>query len=230
MTISDINNKVYFLTKTNSTALAAADLLILVNNAYERIASLIMQSDGRWQWDDSNQTDLPIATTSLVADQNDYSLAVTHLQIERVEVKNSDGIWGVVDPIDRSDIGDMPLNEYFKNSGIPDKYDILGSSIFLWPAPNYSQSASLRIYFKRAPALFTSTEVTTGTKVPGFNSLYHDLIPLWASYDYALANGLPNANQLLQEIVRKEDALKKDFSFRQPDDRKRITMAPISFR
>ncbi len=227
MIIQDIVNKIYFLTKTNSTSYVAADMLIAINNAYERVASLIIKSDGRWQWDDTNQTDLPNATTALVSGQQDYSLATSHLKITRVELKNSSGVWELLDPIDQDDKGNQALDTV--TTGTPYQYDKLGNSVFLYPIPNYSQAASLKLYFQRGPDLFTSAQVSTGTKSPGFNSLYHDLIPLWVSYEYAYANGQTTANNFLAEINRKEDALKKDYSARSRDDRQIMTMKKINY-
>jgi hypothetical protein len=229
MTITDIHNKIYFLTKTNSTSLPAATALMLINNAYDRVVSLIMQTDGRWEWDDTNQTDFPIATTAIVATQQDYTLAATHLSILRVELKNTDGKWIVLKPIDQSQLPDVNLDQYFGESGIPVYYDKLGASVLLYPTPNFSQAASLKINFQRPASLFTSGEVTTGTKQPGFNSLFHDLIPLWASYDYAIANGLKNANQIMLEIQRKEHALKEDYAFRSQDERNVMTSKKINY-
>jgi len=229
MTITDIHNKIYFLTKTNSTSLPADTALMLINNAYDRVVSLIMQTDGRWEWDDTNQTDFPIATTAIVATQQDYTLAATHLSILRVELKNTDGKWIVLKPIDQSQLPDVNLDQYFGESGIPVYYDKLGASVLLYPTPNFSQAASLKINFQRPASLFTSGEVTTGTKQPGFNSLFHDLIPLWASYDYAIANGLKNANQIMLEIQRKEHALKEDYAFRSQDERNVMTSKKINY-
>ena len=229
MNITDIVNKTYFLTKTNSSSFPSADMLILINNALERVHSLIDTADGRWQFDDNNQTDLPIATTALVADQQDYSLANSHLRITRVEVKDESGNWRLLKAMDEEDVSDTAMSEFEETSGVPVYYDKLGISVFLYPKPSYSQAASLKIYYDRGPALYTSGEVTTGTKQPGFNSLYHDLIPLWVSYEYAFANGLPTANKFLEEINRKEDMLVKDFSSRSKDDRVIITPKPINF-
>lgn len=217
MTITDIKNSIYLYTKTNSTSLPTTNLLLLVNNAYERVASLIMKYDGVWQWDDNNQSDLPIATTTLTANQQDYTLTTDHLAIARVEVKDENGDWRIIRPIDYSDVDEQAMSEYYETAGDPVFYDKIGASIFLYPKPDYTQSASLKIYFQRGPALFTSAEVSTGTKVPGFNSLYHDLIPLWASYNYAIANGLSNAPALFAEIQRKEDALEADYARRSKD-------------
>lgn len=219
MTISDIINKVYFLTGTSSSSFPAADMLISVNNAYERVVSLIMQTDGRWEWDDTNQTDLPIATTTVTINQQDYSLAITHLEIYRVEMKYTDGLWRELTPLDMKDFDGVAQGEFMKTAGIPEYYDKLGSSVFLYPPPNFTQSASLKLFFKRPPALYTSAEVTTGTKAPGFNSLYHNLISLWATHDYFIAKGLSNRLPAIQlEIERQEQQLMSDYQTRNKDE------------
>lgn len=226
MTYTDILNKIYFLTKTNSTSFPIADITILANNAMERVASLIMQADGLWQYDDTNQTDLPIATTTLTSAQQDYTISNTHLAIERVEVKDTSSNWRKLSQIDKSEYQDVSLSQAFPSNGAPLYYDIQGSSLLLYPAPDYTQAASLKVYYKRGPSLFTTADTT---KNPGFNSLYHDLIPLWVAYDYAVANGLPTANGFLAEILRKEDALKRDFSLRNKDNPPRLTVSYSSF-
>lgn len=205
-------------------------MLIAINNAYERVASLIIQSDGRWQFDDSNYTDLPIATTTLTSGQQDYSLATTHLEISRVEVKDSEGNWKLLMPIDKADVDYQSITDFMTGGGVPEYYDKFGTTVMLYPTPDYTQSASLKIYFERGPDNFTSAQVTTGTKVPGFNSLYHDLIPLWVAYEYAYSNNLPTANKLLEEIMRKEDALREDYQMRSKDEKIKLSSRLGSFR
>lgn len=215
MIYTDIVSKVYSLTKTNSTSFPATDLVIEANNALERVESLIMQADHRWQFDDTNQTDLPIATTALVTDQQDYAPAVSYLSITRVELKDQVGNWHLLTPFDQTDLYDQSLTDFLKTSGLPTSYDKVGNSIFLYPKPNYSQAASLKLYFKRGPSYFVYNDTT---KTPGFNALYHDLVPLWVAYNYALANGLNNANQLFAEITRKEENLQNDYALRGKDE------------
>lgn len=228
MQFQDIVNKTYFLTNTNASSFPIAQLTVEANNAYERVVSLILQSDGRWQWDDNNYTDLPIATTGLVTDQQDYSLSVTHLEITRVELLDQTGNWQLLKPIDQVELFNSSLTDFMKSAGTPTYYDKLANSILLYPKPNYTQAASLKVYFKRPPSLFV---VSDTTKVPGFNSLYHDLIPLWAAFNYATANGLSNASLLMNQITQKEDALKEDYALRAKDEH--IRLAPrrgISFK
>lgn len=224
MTITNLVNKIFFLTTTNSSSFPAADMLIEINNAYERVASLIVAADGRWEWDDTNQSDLPIGTTTLVDGQQDYTFATDHQAIDRVEVLDANGNYQLLTPIDQKDVG-VALDEYKETNGLPTEYDKRGSSIFLYPPPasgSVTLAKGLKVYYQRGPDLYTSAQVSTGTKVPGFNSLYHDLIAYWTAYNFSLAKGLPNANQLMNEIIRKENALEEDYAFRSKDEANRI--------
>lgn len=235
MNIADIDARISFLTKTNTASFPAADRLIGVNKAANRAHSIALQADGRWQVDDDNQTDEAIATTALVASQQDYSITTAHLKILRVEIKlNGATYFTKLDPVDVQDVsyGIDGATTGVDNvtTGVPQWYDILGRSVFLYPIPNYSQAASLKVYYQRGPAEFTSAEVTTGTKQPGFSSLHHDLIPLWVAYDYAVANGLPQAAGWIQEIMRLEEDLKAFYGKRDKDDPARLTMRAINFR
>lgn len=225
MTISDIEAKISFYTKTNTASFPASDRLIAENNAYNHVAALINQCDDRWQWDDNNNTDLPIATAALVSGQQDYQLSNAHLSIDRVEIKNTTGYWTLLDPIDQHDIKYQALAQYLSVAGTPLQYDKIGSSIFLYPTPNYSQAASLKLYYTRGPAEFTSGDVSTGTKQPGFNSLFHDLIPLWVAYDYSVANGLPSATGFYNAIQVKEKELVDFYGLRSRDERGRFTVS-----
>ena len=239
MTYDSIRNKIYLLTKTNVNSLPNANLNIFTQPAEDKIASLIMKADSMWQYDDTNYTDLPSATTTITTDQQDYSLATSHLTIDRVELKDSGGSWHLLTPIDRSDIEFEPMAEgessrtgaFLASSGRPTHYDIKGNSIVLYPTPNYTQASSLALYFTREPLKFDFTDdkftddTGSASSTPGFNSLFHNLIPLWASYEFAIANGLKNANQLFAEILRTEEELEEFYGQRKRDRRKRMTIS-----
>ena len=229
MQIQDIVNSIYFRTKTNSSSFLAADMLLYINNAYDRVVSLILSADSKWQFDDSNQTDLPIATAALVADQADYALATSHLTMDRIEILNSSGeTWRRLFQIDQQQLkqgSSLALDEYQSANGEPNQYDLIGNSIILYPTPNYSLASALKVYFTRGGTLYTSAEVTTGTKVPGFISLFHDLISLWTSYNYAIANGQNTANGFFVEIQRLEKDLEEFYGKRDRDVRPRFTVS-----
>ena len=218
MVYGNLQSKIYFLTNSNSTSFPSSDMAILATNAVERVASLIRESDGRWQYDDTNQTDLPIATTTLTASQQDYTLATSHLSVNRVEVKDSTGAWRKLTPMDQADVYDQSITDFMSGGGTPLYYDKFGATIMLYPYPNYTQAASLKVFFERGPISVLTTDISSTTTSPGFNSLYHDLVAYWVAYDYAMAKGLPNANQFMVEIQRKEEALKEDYALRSQDE------------
>jgi hypothetical protein len=209
MTKQTIDSRIRRLTKTNTTDYPVADITDDENVAYDRVVSLILRADAKWQWDDSNETDLPVGTTDIIENQDNYSLETTHIDIYKVLIQYPDGTWHTLTPIDAIDERDRDIGK----TGLPTKYDKLGTSILPLPIPNYSLTGALQLYFKRPPAYFTTSDTT---KEPGFNQLYHDLIVLYPSYDRAVADGLPSANQIFARIQTLEAALVDDYAHRSP--------------
>ena len=201
-TFADIQNRTYDLSDADSTSFPVARLTRSLEAAQSKVFSKILVLNG-WEVDDSNYTDLPVGKAALVSGQQDYSLGVTHLVVRRVEVKDTGGNWSVLTQIDRQDLkGDSKIalavgettrtGAYQATSGIPTEYDLAGGSLFLYPTPNYSQAGSLLVYFSRGPLHFSyvTSQFTDSTgstsSSPGFNSLFHDLLPLLMSYEYCL--------------------------------------------
>jgi uncharacterized protein YdcH (DUF465 family) len=220
VTFTDIVADVRFLTGTDSSSYAIADITRNANVALNDATAAIFAADGRWQFDDSNQTDQPVATTALVADQQGYAVAVSHLRIERVEVKDENGDWTKLAPIDQADVFDRSLTDFLGDSGAPAYYDVVGQVVNLYPAPDYSQAASLKLWFQRGPSEFV---VADTTKTPGFASTFHRVIPLSAAYDYAVASGNPAAPRLREERDRLMGEMRDFYSMRHPDDRPRLS-------
>lgn len=141
------------------------------NTAKYKLAMLMMAASDAWEFDDGGYTDLPIATTTLVDEQRDYSLPTTALTIERVEVKDSAGNYYRLKPIDESEVSGA-LTNYGETSGSPARYWVKGRSIFLDPAPDtgsVTTTAGLKIYFSREVKEFTSATTTSevGFDEPG---------------------------------------------------------------
>lgn len=210
-------------TSTGTSAYAIADKTRNMNSWYDRTISLIMQADTKWQWDDTNLTDLPIATTSLVANQQDYSITDSgFLKILKVECKNSSGDWQALHQIDWNEKKDIAMDEYRETAGNPVEFDLLGNSIFLYPKPSYASSAGLKVYYQRTPDYFTSSDTT---QEPGFATPFHRILSLGAAYDYALANGMTTKITILEkEIAKMESAIIDFYSTRNKDLKNRISI------
>src|SRR6185437_12285853 len=143
------------------------------NNWIDVCISDIMAADGRWEWDDPNQTDLPRATTQLNANQQQYNFDSSWLIVERIDIKDTSGNWSTLTPIDQSDIVGVGVGSYQSTPGTPQAFDADGENIFLYPAPNYTQAASMKVFFQRKPVYLTVSSTTT---IPAFVSIYNRLI------------------------------------------------------
>jgi len=172
----------------------------LMNAWYRRVNSWIWEVTGTWEYDDTNYTDLPEATTSLVNGQEDYTIPSTAQKIIRVEVLDKDGNYRKVEPIDQSMV-DVALSEFQETDGLPMYYDIRGNSIFLYPAPSSDDvtlTKGLKVYFSRDIDEFSSTDTT---KEPGFVRNFHRILSLGASYDYAISHEMfSKANYIKGEL------------------------------
>ena len=232
-TILDINAETRSLCDADSNSYPAADLLRRINTAYEEVVGFIIGLDGLWQFDDSNYTDLPIGTATLVEGQNDYSFNSAQLEIEKVAVKYTDGKYYFLSPIDKSEESD-PLETLYPTNGLPEKYDKQGSSLFLYPAPDNGASvtlvAGLKVYFKRTASVYTSAEVTTGTKKPGFASPYHMILAYKAALPYCMSYKKDRVPLILAEIQRLEKGIKEHYGGRERDRRKIMSMSGVNSR
>ena len=226
-TIADIQTFTRFLCDADTTSYTAANLLITTNQAYEEVVAKILDADGRWQWDDTNRTDLPIGTTTLVNGQQDYAFDTTHLKILGVSVKDKDGVYVKLQPVDSDDMGDVDRSQFYSTSGLPGYYDKIGNSVFLYPAPDngvsVTLSAGLKVYFQRTADVYTSAQVTTGTKVPGFASPFHMLLAYKAALPYCMNYKKHRVPGIVNEIAKLEKDLVKFYSKRDKEERAVMT-------
>ncbi|MDO8094407.1 MAG: hypothetical protein Q6360_13095 [Candidatus Brocadiales bacterium] len=223
-----------FLTRTNTTSLTAAQILILENKYYEQIVGRIITetSGADWQFGDRNYTAFPTFTLTLVNATAAYDLnapTTAPLTVYGVEVLTNGGIWY---PLKRTSYRKIreagyAQPEYYKTAGQPLEYEIRDSQIVLYPAPDNGVTVTLtnglRIYYLRTADVFTSAQVTTGTKVPGFPIPWHDLMSYGPAYDYALANGLSTANHFKAEYDRRMKEMLAFISKRDQDTRTIMT-------
>src|SRR3990167_5983752 len=204
MQFSDTSTKqgiledITFLTGMDTTQYATADRTRNVNRHLMSVVDLILRADAAWEYDDSDKTDLPQLTTTLVNGQEDYELpkslttnpttlqggatARAILKILRVECLDVNGIWQKLEQFDQREIK-QAIDEFQKTDGMPRFYDQRGGSVFLKPAPAtgyVTMSAGLKIYIAREPYAFLATDTT---REPGFSELFHRLLPLGAAKD-----------------------------------------------
>lgn len=214
-------------TKTPSTSSSAYPLKVKtsdVNEALGNFLLLAIKAGGRFQVDDTNHTTIPVITTALVSDQADYSFLVDDqspqnqiMDIRRVRVKTSGGVWKDIKQVDRET---FDINQYQSSTGEPLYYDLTGNSIVLYPTPNYSASASLEMYVSRTPSYFLSTDTT---KEAGIPKVFHPYLHFRPSYLYCALKGLPQRTMLKDEVDKLETMITDYYAKRNRTERGRFT-------
>lgn len=182
-----------------------------MNIALQDVARLIWESEGGWQYDDSNATTLPLAKGTLVHNQQDYSVPPTAQRVEGVIVKDSGGNWIKLKPIDNMDV-DIAMPEYMENAGLPVYYNLIGRSIELYPKPSsaYCTLASgLGVYVSRDVTEFA---VSATTETPGFPTAFHRILSYAASIDFT--QDPTHRQQLAIQKDRMEKGLTRFYSKR----------------
>ena len=240
MNYTEIKADIDFLCDTSDTEYTAATKAANVNRWYDKAVSILLESDGRWQWDDTNWSDYPVGTTTLVDGRQDYEVFAAapasgsdYLRIMRVEVMDINGDYNLLTPLDQSDITDRSMPGYSTTApvaeGMPRYYDKLGPSLFLYPVPatgSVTMTAGLKVFYQRSPSYFVSGDTT---KIPGFPSIFHRYLSLGASLDYAVKKQLPQKEDLKQQLAVMEESLKTFLTHRNKDERLGLTARTGNF-
>lgn len=256
MTIADLQTLTRFLCDADTVSYTAANLLINTNDAYQTVHSWILGVDGTYNADDTNYTDRPRGDFNLVDGQEDYSFnpqtagpySSHFLDIEAVEVLNraSPAMYIRLEPLDHQELGGMSPEEYFglESDGTPKKgfprfYDKNGNTVTLYPSPDTDDvtlTEGLRVWFKRNADLFTSAQVTTGTKEPGFAAQFHTILSYMAARPYCLlhkSERVPLLNAVIGDLTHEPTGMKKEilkfYGHREADKRKVMTNKPINY-
>ena len=195
-----------------------------LNRALDDFTALAMTADGKWQWDDNNNTDFNIATTNIISGQRTYVFGLDQLQIEMILVKNPSGLWTTIRPISEDENSVFENNT--GNTGIPDSYDKRGRALIFNVVPNYDSALGLKIYFKRGPVPFISTDTT---KVPGIPSIFHKYLPLNASAKYAIERQMPVGLNLFELLKKEETAIVDFLADREIDEDRKLENEPVEY-
>ena len=197
------------LSSSDTTTFAVdPDFTRAVNKWLRKVNSWIWQSDRNWEYDDRNNTDYPIATTTLVDDQHDYTFPTDIHKVTGVSVKDSAGNYLKLKPIDRTQVSIDLTDEFMKTKSMPIWYDLNSYSVWLYPAPDTTNSttatAGLKIYFSRGIKSFATTDTAVA---PGFDSNYHEVLSVGAGIEYAKRTTMRSK---LREFKREIEEYKKN--------------------
>jgi hypothetical protein len=193
-----------------------------VNFAFDRLMPLLLSYSDHIRWDDVNHTANPWGTFTLTSGQADYNIgddgsSLDVLNVTRVTILPSSSATVHVE-LERMTVDDELALKAMTgaDSGIPTHFLERNNAIYLYPKPNYTVSAGIRVFFEREQSYFVSTDTT---KEPGIPKPFHGLLPLYASYDWLLVNKPDNQmliTRIEEQIVRMEQNLKDMIAFKVP--------------
>lgn len=149
-----------FLVTSDSTSYPLTNKAASANRYLDEAVSIILAADGRWQWDDTNNTSDPIALGDLVANQQAYgitssiwsvggggdaALTTSLLTLNRVELKDPAGNWNLLIPFDQKDLTPPP-NQPLPMGTLTAGASIAGQSYSL---TDFLKTAGTPIYYDK---------------------------------------------------------------------------------
>ena len=170
-----IANQARFLTNTNTTTYPASDLYPIINTYYHFFVNEILEAMDGWDFQ------AEIATTDLVANQQEYTFPSDILKIKRVEISYDGTNWYVAQSMDINMRGtatntSLIASDFNKNEPY---YDAMEDSLFLYPIPDVAVTAGLKIWYENE-----ATELSGATDQPVFAEAYHKGLAYGAAKDY----------------------------------------------
>lgn len=186
------------------------------NKISRLIWSWIYKAYGGWQYDDSNNTNLPIALATLTLGQSDYDIPAGAKNIRGIDILPPTGtVYQPLTLITEEQIRDMGQAEgsfQQTTTGVPQFYRPIGTSIKLYPASNYTVTNGIRVTIDRGIVAFSPTG--NDTQTPGFDSTYHEAVGVGMALEFAKQNHLSNTGDLQLDMDRYEKTIEADYSSR----------------
>lgn len=200
------------LVKTDSTSFPIAEKTVYANMGNRLILTELFNAYGGWKYDDRNNTDFPISTTALTANQTNYSLPVDVSSVQGVYylAEGTTDNWTKLTPITVEQINEIDAEPNFQNiASVPQYYRLLNNSIKIYPASNYTLSGGLMVEYTRDISEFATTDTT---KTPGFEPIFHEAIAVYMAYRYAQANSLTSLNGITQQWTDYLSRIKRHYT------------------
>jgi len=209
----DIN----FLLDTDANSYPNDDKKRNINKWYQKVHGYILNSMDEWDFNSQ------IATTSLVANQQEYRFPTSILKIKRVEITYDGTNWYKAEPMDLAERGSVSDSTTVNNDFDTTEpfYDTTDNSLFLYPIPTAASSSGLKIWYEEE-----ITELSATTDEPNIPELYQRILSFGASLDYAIKEELTTKiNIITIQLNEMIDQLKKYYGSRSVD--RNMIMKPL---
>lgn len=239
MTLGDIATKARALTKTtNATdSYTSAQILIDVNLWFQKMVSMILESQDEVDFDDTRQTKYPTATRLLVAAQRDYAFGTASwtllgkegaagtsaqtllpLKVKRLDIAYDGVNYNRATPLSVGEIqwglgNELALDQnYIKQAPA---YGVQNNSVFVYPmaiASDVTSGAIMRIEQERNIIPFVAadytSDITDSTVVPAIDAPFQMMMAYGAAHEFYLANNSPQLKNIQEELADWEARLR----------------------
>lgn len=225
--VSAINN----LCNSDNNSYPLKEKTFNVNTALDRFFTLAFQADGQWTWDDTNFNTDPIQTLNIVSGTQTYDIGTLTsevINILRVEMIDNNNANYVLQRLDRANYPTTSLLDLVTSAGgIPNQYELVGDTIYLFDKPNFSKTGGLRFFIERNKSAFASTDTTKVLPVP---TIFNRYIVNLASLPYLIEMQKSQKNDVASLIAQDEQAILDYFGNREKGLQKKMTMRIGNFR
>ena len=172
-------NFTHYITNTDSGTYSDADLTAALNMYYSFVVNEVLDSMDGWDFQGE------VATTTLVANQQEYVFPTDLVKFKRCEISYDGVNWYRVETFDINERGratdSKSISEDFDQS--QPFMDLDDGSLFLYPIPTQTVSAGLKIWYEKE-----ITPLANDTDEPTFSRAYHKILCFGAAKDYFMQN------------------------------------------
>lgn len=231
MTLSDIQNKIYSLTGTDSTSYPASLMLVDINIWLQKVVGMILDSQDEVDFDDGRRTDYPIKTIPLTTNR-DYPIPTTELvlKVKDVSVAYDGTAFYRALPFNSAEnpnatavpatnaTANTTMDAYFSRTA--PKYSQRWNALWLYPAAlatDVTAGGIMIVEWYRQALDFTSADLSGGTAIPGFDNTFHAMLAYGPAFEYCTAKSLPQAKTIFVELQDFEIRLRSQYSQKQND-------------
>lgn len=200
---------------TGQTNLQEVDAVRMLNLGLDHYTYLAITSDGNWQFDGSEQSDVPRATTTLSTGEVNLQLPTDLLAIAQVTIINSDGNKNVIRPYDQNKrLYPTPKST---DTGTPSAYDLEGRTIYFNAYAN--EDYTVEVKYSRKPVRL---EVGNSTQVLGIPSIHMEYPTLFAATRVGMGLSDTTLVAYRDSLEKMEKEIRRYFDKRDEDTPKRL--------
>jgi len=178
-----------YLCNTNTASYTVENKTRNANLWHNRMVVEILDSMDEWDFQGE------IATSDLVASQQEYTFPTDILKIKRIEVDyDGNGVFNRANPMDINSIDKTVATSAEINGRWAEtspEYGTFDDSFFLYPVPDTNRTDGLKIWYTKEVLPFSAfvgsaTFIAGNTAEPVFEDAFHRTISLGASLDYGV--------------------------------------------